>query len=206
VRSPGYLKAFAAPDDADDLRRHNCIFYVSAAVRGDVWTLSRKGETRLVTVSGNFRANNSEAVRDAAVRGVGLALLPTCAMWQDLKSGALVRVLPDWTPHGTFGNSLTAYYIADRQLAPKSRTLVDFPGRTFRALSRVGPRSRAGFCPKIALKARLAGHRSKPELRRSLWLSRLCTSRQTRYCMIRFGYSPEWKERNPRAKREPRRT
>jgi DNA-binding transcriptional LysR family regulator len=118
--SPGYLKAFAAPDDADDLRRHNCIFYASAAVRGDVWTLSCKGETRLVTVSGNFRANNSEAVRDAAVRGVGLALLPTFAMWQDLKSGALVRVLPDWTPHGTFGNSLTAYYIADRQLAPRS--------------------------------------------------------------------------------------
>jgi hypothetical protein len=34
--SRGYLKAFAAPDDADDLRRHNCIFYASAAVRGDV--------------------------------------------------------------------------------------------------------------------------------------------------------------------------
>jgi DNA-binding transcriptional LysR family regulator len=129
--SPGYLKAFAAPDDADDLRRHNCIFYASAAVRGDVWTLSRKGETRLVTVSGNFRANNSEAVRDAAVCSVGLALLPTFAIWQDLKSGALVRVLPDWTPHGTFGNSLTAYYIADRQLAPKIRTLVDFLAERF---------------------------------------------------------------------------
>ena len=129
--SQGYLRTFAAPDDPDDLRKHNCIFYASVAVRGDVWTLSRKGETRLVTVSGNFRANNSEAVRDAAVRGVGLALLPTFAMWQDLKSGALARVLPDWTPHGTFGDSLTAYYIADRQLAPKIRTLVDFLAARF---------------------------------------------------------------------------
>jgi DNA-binding transcriptional LysR family regulator len=65
-------------------------------------------------------------VRDAAVRGLGLALLPTFAMWQDLKTGALVRVLPDWTAHGTFGSSLTAYFIADRQLTPKIRTLVDF--------------------------------------------------------------------------------
>jgi DNA-binding transcriptional LysR family regulator len=114
--------------------------------------MSCKGETRLVTVSGNFRPNNSEAVRDAAVRGVGLALLPTFAMWQDLKSGALVRVLPDWTPYGTFGNSLTAYYIADRQLAPRSgHWSTSWPN--FRALSRLGPRSRAGFCPKIALKA-----------------------------------------------------
>jgi hypothetical protein len=37
-----------------------------------------------------------------------------------------VRVLPDWIAHGTFGNSLTAYFIADRQLTPKIRTLVDF--------------------------------------------------------------------------------
>jgi DNA-binding transcriptional LysR family regulator len=93
--------------------------------------MSCKGETRLVTVSGNFRPNNSDSVRDAAVRGVGLALLPTFAMWQDLKSGALVRVLPDWTPYGTFGNSLTAYYIADRQLAPKIRTLVNLLAERF---------------------------------------------------------------------------
>jgi Na+/proline symporter len=31
-----------------------------------------------------------------------------------------------WTAHGTFGSSLTAYFIADRQLTPKIRTLVDF--------------------------------------------------------------------------------
>ena len=100
-------------------------------MRGDAWTLSRKGQTIRVTVNGNFRANNSEAVRDAAVRGLGLALLPTFAIWQDLTSGALVRVLPDWVAHGTFGSSLTAYFIADRQLTPKIRTLVDFLAERF---------------------------------------------------------------------------
>jgi DNA-binding transcriptional LysR family regulator len=129
--APSYLKRFGTPDDPEELRRHNCIFYASAAVRGDVWSVSRKGETRHLTVSGNFRANNSEAVRDAALGGLGLALLPTFAMWQDLKAGALVRVLPDWTPHGTFGASLTAYFIADRQLTPKIRTLVDFLAERF---------------------------------------------------------------------------
>ena len=129
--APSYLQRCGAPDDPDELRRHNCIFYASAAVRGDVWTLSRKGETKLITVSGNFRANNSEAVRDAAVCGLGVALLPTFAMWQDIKSGALTRILPQWTPHGTFGASLTAYFIADRQLTPKIRTLVDFLAERF---------------------------------------------------------------------------
>jgi DNA-binding transcriptional LysR family regulator len=128
----GYLQRYGVPQHPDDLRKHNCIFYASTAVRGDGWRLSRKGEeTRLVAVSGNFRANNSELVRDAAVRGLGVALLPTFAMWQDITSGALVRVLPDWTPHGTFGTSLTAYFIADRQLTPKIRTLVDFLAERF---------------------------------------------------------------------------
>jgi DNA-binding transcriptional LysR family regulator len=129
--APRYLQKIAPPCEPDDLRRHNCIFYASAAVRGDAWTLSRKGQTIRVTVNGNFRANNSEAVRDAAARGLGLALLPTFAIWQDLTSGALVRVLPDWVAHGTFGSSLTAYFIADRQLTPKIRTLVDFLAERF---------------------------------------------------------------------------
>ncbi len=129
--APGYLKRFAAPDSPEEIRNHNCIFYASIAVRGDQWTISRKNETKIVTVTGNFRANNSEAVRDAAVRGLGLALLPTFAIAPEIELGALVKVLPDWTPHGTFGNSLTAYFIADRQLTPKIRTLVDFLAEQF---------------------------------------------------------------------------
>jgi DNA-binding transcriptional LysR family regulator len=52
--------------------------------------------------------------------------LPTFAIWQEIASGRLVRLLPEWTPHGTFGDSLTAHFIADRHLTPKIRTLVDF--------------------------------------------------------------------------------
>jgi DNA-binding transcriptional LysR family regulator len=124
--APGYLKRFGTVQKPEDLARHNCIFYASAAVRGNVWPMTRKDETRLVTVMGNFRANNSEAVRDAAVRCLGVALLPTFAVWQDVISGTLVPLLPDWTFQGTFGLNLTAYFITDRQLMPKIRSLVDF--------------------------------------------------------------------------------
>jgi DNA-binding transcriptional LysR family regulator len=129
--APGYLKRTGAPREPEDLRRHNCIFYASAAVRGNVWPMSRDRETRMVPVSGNFRANNSEAVCDAAVRGLGVALLPTFATWQDVQSGALVKVLPEWTLQGTFGTSLSAHFIADRQLTPKIRSLVEFLVRRF---------------------------------------------------------------------------
>src|SRR4029078_10456208 len=82
--TPGYLQKFAAPREPDDLRTHNCIFYASAAVRGDAWTLSRKGETTRVTVNGNFRANNSKSVIDADVRRLGMHILPDIALCPDL--------------------------------------------------------------------------------------------------------------------------
>ena len=75
---------------------------------------------------GNFKANTSEAVRDAALNDIGIALLPTFAIRQEITSGQLVRLLPEWVPHGTFGDSLVAHFIADRHLTPKIRTLVDF--------------------------------------------------------------------------------
>jgi DNA-binding transcriptional LysR family regulator len=132
--SPAYLKRVKTPKNPDDLRQHNCIFYASDAVPGDVWTFSRKGETKLVRINGNFRANNSEAVRDVAARGFGIALLPTFVIWQDTESGALVRLLSDWIPNGTFGASLAAYFIGGRQITPKIRTLIDFLAQRFRQL------------------------------------------------------------------------
>jgi DNA-binding transcriptional LysR family regulator len=124
--APTYLESSGTPMQPDELHRHNCIYYASAAVRGDHWTFKQNGESHTVQVKGNFRANNSEAVRDAAVSGVGIALLPTFAISREIYAGTLLRLMPDWTPLGTFGQSLTAHFIADRHLTPKIRTLIDF--------------------------------------------------------------------------------
>ena len=115
----------------DDLRLHNCIFYRSVAIGGDLWSFSRAGEVCGVPVRGNFKANTSEAVRDAALNDIGIALLPTFVIPQEITSGQLVRLLPEWVPHGTFGESLVAHFIADRHLTPKIRTLVDFLAKRY---------------------------------------------------------------------------
>ncbi len=114
-----------------DLSAHNCVYYNSPAARDDTWAFSRAGELCNVQVRGNFRANNSEAVRDAALDGVGIALLPTFAVWQEIAAGRLVRLLPEWTARGTFGDTLTAHFIADRHLTPKIRTLIDFLAKRY---------------------------------------------------------------------------
>jgi DNA-binding transcriptional LysR family regulator len=70
--SPAYLKRVKTPKNPDDLRQHNCIFYASDAVPGDVWTFSRKGETKLVRINGNFA--RTTARRCAMWRHVALVL------------------------------------------------------------------------------------------------------------------------------------
>jgi DNA-binding transcriptional LysR family regulator len=124
--TPAYRQRMAQLKHPDDLRQHNCIYYSSLAIRGDLWSFSRASEVCGVQVRGNFKANTSEAVRDAALNGIGVALLPTFAIGQEIASGRLIRLLPEWKPHGTFGDSLVAHFIADRHLTPKIRTLVDF--------------------------------------------------------------------------------
>jgi hypothetical protein len=59
-------------------------------------------------VAGSFAANNSEALRDAAVAGLGIALLPDFSAQDALRAGRLVQVLPDWDPVNSFGDFIYA--------------------------------------------------------------------------------------------------
>jgi DNA-binding transcriptional LysR family regulator len=61
-----------------------------------------------VPVSGPFCANNSEALRDAAITGLGIALLPDFSAQAALQSGKLVEVLADWESIGTFSPQIYA--------------------------------------------------------------------------------------------------
>jgi DNA-binding transcriptional LysR family regulator len=59
-------------------------------------------------VSGNFAANNSEALREAALTGAGIALLPDFSAHAALRQGKLVQVLPNWKPVGAFAETIYA--------------------------------------------------------------------------------------------------
>jgi len=61
-----------------------------------------------VAVRGVFAANNSEALREAALAGLGVALLPDFSAQAAVRAGKLQLVLPQWRPVGTFGERLYA--------------------------------------------------------------------------------------------------
>ena len=59
-------------------------------------------------IQGPLRANNSEVLRDAALDGLGIALLPDFSAAAALRGGKLKVLLPDWRPVGFFGEALWA--------------------------------------------------------------------------------------------------
>ena len=111
VATRAYLRRHGAPQSPQDLARHNCLHYPRAHDT-PAWTFepsSGKGQERTtVPVSGTLAANNSEALREAALLGDGIALLPDFSAQAALKSGKLVRAMPAWTPVGVFAQNIYA--------------------------------------------------------------------------------------------------
>jgi DNA-binding transcriptional LysR family regulator len=116
VASKTYLRRAGTPQTPADLQIHNCLHYLRAQDT-PTWTLARvkpkvkdkaNDERITVPVTGQLAANNSEALREAALTGLGIALLPDFSAQAALQQGKLVQVLPDWQPVGAFAEQLYA--------------------------------------------------------------------------------------------------
>ncbi|HBO9387531.1 LysR family transcriptional regulator [Pseudomonas aeruginosa] len=112
VASRAYLRRRHAPSTPEALSEHDCLYYPRAQ-ETPTWAFEpldgRSGGERVtVAITGPFAANNSEALRDAAIAGLGIALLPDFSAQAALEAGKLVEVLPEWVPVGTFAERLYA--------------------------------------------------------------------------------------------------
>lgn len=112
VASRAYLRRRGTPAAPQDLLQHDCLLYPreQESVAWQLEPARRGGERQRVSVPvrGAFAANNSEALRDAAVAGLGIALLPDFSANSALESGRLVRVLPAWRPISAFASQILA--------------------------------------------------------------------------------------------------
>jgi DNA-binding transcriptional LysR family regulator len=110
VANRAYLRRRGTPTEPGDLAGHDCLHYLRGSVV-PTWTLEpRKGKGDRVTVqiTGSFAANNSEALREAALGGLGIALVPDFSAQREIRAGRLQVVLPDWRVAGAFGDQLYA--------------------------------------------------------------------------------------------------
>ena len=90
VASPDYLARQGQPRALEDLAAHRAIYYLNRGIAD--WRFLDAEENGLIRPKAALRVNNGDVMRDAALAGLGLALLPTFIIWQELRSGALVVV------------------------------------------------------------------------------------------------------------------
>jgi DNA-binding transcriptional LysR family regulator len=126
--TPAYLTQHGVPKTPEELQQHNCLTYTYFPSH-NVWRFQREQEEHRVSVTGNFQANNGEALRAAVLDGVGIALLPTFIVGRDLQTGVLQPVLSAFSLSET---AVYAVYPHNRHLLPKVQAFVEFFAKRFR--------------------------------------------------------------------------
>lgn len=119
--SPDYLQRHGLPRTPDDLRRHHCIAHAFGI--GKQYRLSRQGETINVPVDWRFHTNETAVLRRATLSGAGIGMLPTYYLGDDLRSGRLVQLLPDYEPEVL---GIHAIYLSRQHQPLALRLLLEF--------------------------------------------------------------------------------
>jgi len=131
--SPAYLKRHGTPRTPQDLARHNCLVRNPNTGRGGEWRFTGAGGEESVTVSGTFHSNSAEALRQAALRGLGVICVSTWIVGEDLRSGAFRTVLDGFEARPSAADAtIYAVYPHNRHLSPKVRAFIDHLAQAIR--------------------------------------------------------------------------
>ena len=155
--SPAYLERHGAPQGPSELPRHNCIAYAYPGFDRLTreWTLIGAAGKVTVRISGNLHTNSLETLMTAAVEGRGIATVSSSAPDSAIRSGRLVRVLPDYHL-GEF--PIIALYPHRQYVPAKVRSFVDFAATHFaeNATGATDDAGRDGARPRVEPLRRLA--------------------------------------------------
>ena len=150
--SPAYLKLHGEPKTPDDLAKHNCII----SNYGPVWHFNQRGRAMPVTVHGNLVVTGGEAMREAAILGLGIAQSNGWTFHHDLAAGTLRPLLENFAVPG---RPMSIVYPPTRHVPSKLRVMIDF----LVAITRLPTAGRASDIPGDipAVTAPLAGNKRR---------------------------------------------
>ena len=120
VASPSYLRRNGTPRTPTALAKHDGLTASMGAV--DVWTFVRDGKEESVRPNVKLRSNALFALRELALAGAGVALLPEWIVTDDIRERKLRRILDDWT---TPNVTVSAMYRTEQRGEPRVRAFVE---------------------------------------------------------------------------------
>jgi DNA-binding transcriptional LysR family regulator len=125
VASHAYLSAFGTPAEPDDLTAHQSLRFSYGADR-QVWTFCKDGQQTEVVVTGRLKTNNSDILREAALNGSGIALLPSWLVASDVQSGRLTKLFEGYEVNPNNARSaVTALYLPNQRGSRRISAFID---------------------------------------------------------------------------------
>jgi DNA-binding transcriptional LysR family regulator len=119
--SPEYLARRGTPKKPEDLISHDCLSFSPAAL--EHWRLASDGNTFRIPVSGRVGVNHGQALRVAALHGLGIVLQPAILLEADIRAGRLVHLFPDYELPT---RPMHIVFFPDRYRSPKLRSFIDY--------------------------------------------------------------------------------
>jgi DNA-binding transcriptional LysR family regulator len=124
LASPDYLQRYERPRHPRDLLNHSCVaFRHRTSGQIERWSFSKDGESHEFAVRGQLIVNDSAALVQAAIDGIGIVYMINGYVEHLVAQGRLVRLLSDWSPALA---CFTLYYASRRRVPAKLRALIDF--------------------------------------------------------------------------------
>jgi DNA-binding transcriptional LysR family regulator len=121
VASPSYVQRHGSPATPHELAAHSCLHYSSLSF-GQAWLLQKDGTTERIPITPRLTCDAAETLRQWALEGHGMTLLPDYFVGDDISSGRLVEMLPDWRPPGF---DLNIVYPDNRHITRKVKVFVE---------------------------------------------------------------------------------
>lgn len=119
VASPAYLARMGTPRKLKDLRDHRCL---TGFARGELPRTTWSAGRSVIRIDGSFSSNDLRLVRDAAVRGLGIAMIPQIVLGDLVARGELVQVLPGVLESE---NRVSVVYVEREFVPPHVRAFVE---------------------------------------------------------------------------------
>ena len=133
--SAEYFREHGEPAHPSDLSAHSCVVFLNNPAPFE-WSFGGAEGEVAVPVTGRFRTDSSEALYEAVVGGLGLALVPAWQFADDLETGRVRPVLQGFQARPV---AIHAVYPSRRNLAPRTRAVIDFLADEFRLDPAISP-------------------------------------------------------------------
>jgi DNA-binding transcriptional LysR family regulator len=135
VAAPDYLALHGQPQTPDELRKHNCLQF-NLLNSQNLWVYERDARRHEVRIRGNAQSNNSEAIREMVLGGLGISLSPVWLFSEDLNAGRVQAILQDYTAQSL---PIHAVSPANRRQSARVKAFVDYMSQALETAPELHP-------------------------------------------------------------------